>query len=74
MVLCVQLAHVKNCCNYLKKNLQLKLYVSFFVLDPCIHDIYITNLLSYTIGHFHPNLVSMEWDSIVPFQHTLIVI
>jgi hypothetical protein len=40
MALNVQLAHVKNCYNYLKKVLQLKLYVSFIVFNPCVHDIY----------------------------------
>jgi hypothetical protein len=74
MDLSVQLAHVKNCCAITSKEYYLKLYVSFIVVNPCIHDIYITNLLSYTARHFHPNLVSMEWDLIVPFQHALIVV
>ncbi len=30
----------KLLCNYLKRVLHLKFYVSFLVLNPCIHDIY----------------------------------
>jgi hypothetical protein len=30
-------------------------------------------LLSCTTRHFHPNLVSMEWDSIALVEHTSIV-
>jgi len=35
----------------------------FFVINPFVHDIYMTNLLDCITRHLHPTLVSMEWYS-----------